>query len=66
MAVEYTLNHTGKEVDDAITFVKNLAQKIDASSVLEIDTTDNGKVLRVINGKWVADKLAVYNGEVID
>jgi len=65
MAVEHVLNYTGEELNALLASVEALANKID-NSMLTIDDDDNGKILRVVNGKWTADTLAVYNGEVID
>jgi hypothetical protein len=66
MAAEYTLKYTGKELAKLLASVEALAAKVDASMLtIKDDDTDNGKILRVVDGKWTAVAIDVYNGEVL-
>lgn len=79
MATEYKLSHTAREVDNILAgaLVKgaqNLTEtektqvkaNIGSEAFLPIvSASDNGKFLRVVNGKWVVVDLGVYCGEVL-
>lgn len=66
MAAEHILNYTGEDLDSLLASVAALAAKIDKSMLTITNTNnDNGKILRVVNGKWTAVAIDVYNGEVL-
>lgn len=75
---EYKLSMTAQEVDNTLKgAVLKTAQTLTSAEkaqvrtnigvtdlVPNVTTSDNGKFLRVVNGKWTAVQLQVYNGEV--
>lgn len=78
MATEYKLSHTAEEIDTILSSavlkgVQNLSDaeqtqiktNIGVVEMPKVTTDDDGKILRVINGKWTAVSLEVYQGEVI-
>lgn len=78
-ATEKTLSLTGTQIDNVLSnAILKTSQSLTSAEkaqvrtnigvadlVPNVTTTDNGKFLRVVNGKWTAVDLAVYNGETI-
>jgi hypothetical protein len=58
------LTYNGDQINALLASVEALAAKLD-NSMLTIDNNANGKILRVVNGKWTAVAVDVYNGEVL-
>ena len=79
MATEYKLSHTAREVDNILAgaLVKGAQTLTDAEKTQvksnigsdaflpNVSATDNGKFLRVVDGKWTVVDLDVYCGEVL-
>ena len=44
---------------------ETIGKKLNMSDILPVSNDDNGKVLQVKNGDWVAEKLPTYDGEYV-
>lgn len=78
-ATEKTLSLTGTQIDNVLSnAVLKTSQSLTSAEKAQVRTnigvadlvpnvtaTDNGKFLRVVNGKWTAVDISVYNGETI-
>lgn len=79
MASEYKLSKTAAEIETILTGAlvkgatlgdtdKELFRTTIGinETVPKVTASDNGKFLRVVDGKWLAVSLGVYNGEVVN
>lgn len=62
MADQYNSAHTGADIDQAVSDVRNNKAAWSAKELPAVTASDNGKFLRVVNGAWAAVKIANANG----
>lgn len=62
MADQYNSAHTGAEIDQAVSDVKNNKVAWSAKELPAVTASDNGKFLRVVNGVWAASTVDNANG----
>ena len=58
-------NETGPyliDVEAAKTLYKDLRERIEEGSTPTVTASDNGKILRVVNGEWTAVELQSATG----
>lgn len=70
MANEYKLSYTAVEINSKLGQVEQLYEDVvnlkenSVNGLPDVSTSDNGKILRVINGEWTKDSIA--NAEGVD
>lgn len=62
----FNSNEIAEEYPDILLqFEKRIADLESFSELPTVTKADNGKILQVVKGEWVAAKLPVYNGEIV-